>query len=61
MRRVYAKLAILALLAMLFTGCGKTEGLQDGYYTAQASEYSHGWKEYVTIMVKGGQHCLCRI
>lgn len=54
MRRVYAKLAILALLAMLFTGCGKTEGLQDGYYTAQASEYSHGWKEYVTIMVKGG-------
>ena len=54
MRRVYAKLAILTLLAMLFTGCGKTEGLQDGYYTAQASEYSHGWKEYVTIMVKGG-------
>lgn len=54
MRRVYVKLAILALLAMLFAGCGKTEGLQDGYYTAQASEYSHGWKEYVTIMVKGG-------
>ena len=44
MRRVYVKLAILALLAMLFAGCGKTEGLQDGYYTAQASEYSHGWK-----------------
>ncbi len=54
MRRVYVKLALLALLAMLFAGCGKTEGLQDGYYTAQASEYSHGWKEYVTIMVKGG-------
>ena len=28
--------------------------LQDGYYTAQAAEYSHGWKEYITIMVKDG-------
>ena len=29
-------------------------GLQDGYYTAQAAEYSHGWREYITIMVKDG-------
>ena len=29
-------------------------GLQDGYYTAQAAEFSHGWKEYITILVKGG-------
>lgn len=45
----------LAILVVLLAGCGKTEeGLQDGYYTAQASEYNFGWKEYVTIMVKGG-------
>ena len=45
----------LAFLVVLLAGCGKTEeGLQDGYYTAQASEYNFGWKEYVTIMVKGG-------
>ena len=45
----------LAFLVVLLAGCGKTEeGLQDGYYTAQASEYNFGWKEDVTIMVKGG-------
>lgn len=36
------------------TACGEQTGLQYGYYTAQASEFSHGWKEYITIMVKGG-------
>ena len=43
------------LLASLLTACGNQTELQDGYYTAQASEFSHGWKEYVTIMVKGGR------
>lgn len=45
------------LLIALLTACGSktTENeLQDGYYTAQAAEFSHGWKEYVTIIVKGG-------
>ena len=42
------------LLVLLLTACGNQAGLQDGYYTAQASEFSHGWKEYITILVKGG-------
>ena len=42
----------LILSVMLFTGCGEQTGLQDGYYTAQAAEFNHGWKEYITIMVK---------
>lgn len=42
------------LLVVLLTSCGSQSGLQDGYYTAQASEFSHGWKEYITILVKGG-------
>ena len=45
------------LLIALLTACGSktTENeLQDGYYTAQAAEFSHGWKEFITIMVKGG-------
>lgn len=42
-------------LAVCLVGCGKTEGLQDGYYTAQASDFHFGWKEYVTIIVKGGR------
>lgn len=44
-------------LLTLLTACSdKATGteLQDGYYTAQAAEFSHGWKEYITIMVKGG-------
>ena len=51
---IFLLLAML-LLAMPLTGCGRGEGLQDGYYTAQASDYNFGWKEYITIMVKGGQ------
>ncbi len=46
----------LILLVCVFTGllavsCGKEEGLKNGYYTAEMSEYSHGWKEHVTICV----------
>ena len=54
MRRIVRlTLAVLAL-ALLLTACGGGKSLQDGYYTAQAAEFNHGWKEYITIMVKGG-------
>lgn len=53
MKRLVSAALILAGM-MLFTACGEQTGMQDGYYTAQASEFSHGWKEYITIMVKGG-------
>ncbi len=56
-KQFLACLAVFCLAAALFslTGCQKTGGLQDGYYTAKAAEYSHGWKEFVTITVKDGQ------
>ena len=57
MKRICAILLSLLLMASLLTACGTQAGIQDGYYTAQASEFSHGWKEYVTILVKGG-NCL---
>lgn len=47
-------LFLLLTSALMLTACGQESGLQDGYYTAQASDFSHGWKEYITIMVKGG-------
>lgn len=47
-------LFLLLTSALTLTACGQESGLQDGYYTAQASDFSHGWKEYITIMVKGG-------
>ena len=45
-QKLRLSLISLTLLALL-TACGsKTEepALQDGYYTAQAAEFSHGWK-----------------
>ena len=52
MKRIFAMLSALLLTASLLAACGGRAGLQDGYYTAQASEFSHGWKEYITILVK---------
>ncbi|MCI9586884.1 MAG: FMN-binding protein [Oscillospiraceae bacterium] len=53
MKRIVMIVLALLLVAAL-TSCGGEDTLQDGYYTAQAAEYSHGWKEYITIMVKDG-------
>ena len=54
MKRI-ASIVLALLVTGFLTACGSGQaGLQDGYYTAQAAEYSHGWKEYITILVKGG-------
>lgn len=49
---------LLMSVILVFSGCG-TAGqqvrMQDGSYTAQMSDYSFGWKEYVTITVKNGE------
>lgn len=54
MKRTIMIMAALLMTMPLLTACGATGGLQDGYYTAQASDYNFGWKEYITIAVKGG-------
>ena len=54
MKRIIAILLSLLLAAPALTACGSQTKLEDGYYTAQMSEFSHGWKEYITILVKGG-------
>lgn len=46
--------AVFILTGML-SGCGSTNGLKDGFYTAEMSEFSHGWQEYLIIQVKGGK------
>ena len=53
MKRIRS-LILVGLMMALLTACGDKTELQDGYYTAQAVEFSHGWKEYITIMVKEG-------
>jgi len=39
------------LCTWLLGGCSSA-ALKDGFYTAQMSDYSYGWKEYLCIMVK---------
>lgn len=42
--------AFVMAAVVLLTGCGNK--MADGYYTAEMSGFSHGWKEYVCIQVK---------
>ena len=55
MKRILKAALASLLLLLTLTACGPGSALQDGYYTAQAAQFSHGWKEFVTIMVKGGE------
>ena len=48
-RKFYAKVYLFIL-----GGCGRNDKMKDGFYTAEMSDYSHGWKEYLCIMVKDG-------
>ena len=54
MKRIRKGVMLLLLVMLFLAGCSETNSLQDGYYTAQALAYNYGWKEYITIMVKGG-------
>lgn len=40
---------------LLLGGCGAEARMEDGFYTAEMAEYSHGWKEYLCIFVKNDQ------
>lgn len=46
------KFLLLLLLCTVFLTCGCGSKMKDGFYTAEMAEYSHGWKEYLCIMVK---------
>ena len=43
---------VVTMTASLMMGCTMMNSMEDGYYTAEMSEYSFGWKEYVCIQVK---------
>lgn len=55
MKRILKAAFAVLLLLLTLTACSQDASLHDGYYTAQAAQFSHGWKEFVTIMVKGGE------
>lgn len=43
---------ILFAITLSTTACNPLSSMKDGFYTAEMSEFSHGWKEYVCILVK---------
>ncbi len=45
---------LLFFLVLFLGGCSRDDKMKDGFYTAEMSDYSHGWKEYLCIMVKDG-------
>ena len=42
----------LLFLTIALVGCGSSSKMKDGFYTAEMADFSHGWKEYLCIMVK---------
>ena len=52
-RKIYLAAAGLSLCLFL-GGCGSNQ-MKDGYYTAEMSDFSYGWKEDVCIYVKNDQ------
>ncbi|RKI43171.1 FMN-binding protein [bacterium D16-51] len=56
MKRVRLLLMLFAAVVLAFMpGCSSSHSMKDGYYTAEMSDYSHGWKEYLRIQVKRGK------
>lgn len=51
--RKYVGLLLLCVV-FLAGGCGSDSKMKDGFYTAEMAEASHGWREYLCIMVKNG-------
>lgn len=43
---------LLICIVLVLSGCASSDKMEDGFYTAEMSEFSHGWKEYICIMVK---------
>lgn len=47
---------LVLILALSVSGCKKKESrLVDGFYSVEMSDYSKGWKEFVTIRISGGK------
>lgn len=51
-RRVGILLLIMLLTLGVLSGCSYGNKMKNGYYTAEMSDFSNGWKEYVCILVK---------
>ena len=49
-------LVYLIILSSFFIGCSETEvSMHDGIYSAEMEDYSHVWKEFITVTVKNNK------
>lgn len=53
MKRKVLALAVLLLVLMAFASC--SGGYKDGTYQVEATEFEHGWKDYLIIEVVDGK------
>lgn len=53
-KRISVTVCLMILACVFLSGCSVFSTLKDGYYTAEMSEFEHGWKEYICIQVKHG-------
>ena len=53
-KRIWLLLLTVILAVSAMTGCSGLNSMKDGYFTAEMSEYTNGWKEYLRIQVKHG-------
>lgn len=51
-KRIAVIMTAIIVAVGVIAGCGSTKRLKDGFYTAEMSEFSHGWEEYLIIQVK---------
>ncbi len=55
-RKRFLIIFLVLILVLSVSGCKKKESrLVDGFYSVEMSDYSHGWKEFVTIRVSGSK------
>ena len=56
LRKGFFMIFLVLMIVLSISGCQKKESkLEDGYYTAEMSDYNKGWKEFVTIRISGGK------
>ena len=55
-RKRFLMMFLFLLVVLSVSGCKKKESrMEDGFYTVEMSDYSKGWKEFVTIRVSNGK------
>lgn len=55
MKKAICVSLLLIVMLLGLSGCGSNDKMKDGFYTAEMSDYSFGWKEYLCIMVKNNK------